>query len=64
MRNELIRSEAKRRKVKLWRIAEALGIQDSNFSRMLRHELPEARQSEILRIIEDLAQEQGDGREE
>lgn len=60
MHNEKIRVEAKRRKVTLWRIAEALGIQDSSFSRMLRHELPEAKRAQILEIIDQLAEENGD----
>ena len=36
---------------------ERLGINDGNFSRRLRHELPEDEQQRILQIINDLAAE-------
>lgn len=55
MYNKEIRNAAKARKVKMWQIAEALGIQDSAFSRKLRHELPQEEKEMILAIIEDLA---------
>lgn len=37
-----IRAKAKGAGVKLWEIADKLGITDSHFSRKLRHELPQA----------------------
>ena len=55
MSNERIRSAAKSAGVKLWQIADRLGMNDGNFSRMLRKELPEERQRQILGIIEQLA---------
>jgi len=57
MSNSVIRNEAKRNSVRLWQIAERLGINDGNFSRRLRHELPEDEQQRILQIINDLAAE-------
>lgn len=51
-----IRVRAKDAGVKLWEVAEALGITDGMFSRKLRHELPEAERCKILNIVEDLAQ--------
>ncbi len=60
MHNEKIRSYAKNKRVKLWQIAEALGQQDSSFSKMLRHELPTETQHSIMAIIDKLAGE-GDG---
>lgn len=57
MKNSDIRDAAKTAGVKLWQIAEVYGMQDSNFSRKLRRELPEAEKKEILAIIERLAQE-------
>ncbi|MBQ9733757.1 MAG: hypothetical protein IJV74_05950 [Clostridia bacterium] len=53
--NDKIRKEAKAKGVKLWQIAESLGITDCTFSRKLRHELPETEQQNILSIINDLA---------
>lgn len=55
--NVEIRAEAKRAGVMLWEIAERLGINDGNFSRKLRHELPANEKDRIMTIIEALAQE-------
>lgn len=42
--------------VKLWQIAEALGIScDSNFSRKLRRELSDEEKAQIFKIINRLA---------
>ena len=57
MANERIRQQAKATKVKLWRIADALGIVDSSFSRMLRHELSEEETARIIAIINELTKE-------
>lgn len=56
-KNDRIRSAAKAAGVKLWQVAEAVGLSDGNFSRKLRHELPEEEQNRILGIIEELAKE-------
>ena len=40
MKNKEIRDYARIKDVRLWQIAEKLNLQDSNFSRLLRHELP------------------------
>ena len=42
--------------IRLWQIAEALGITDGNFSRRLRRELSETDKERILHIIDNLAQ--------
>ena len=55
--NQEIRIEAKRSGVRLWEIAERLGMNDGNFSRKLRRELPREEQDRILAIISDLATE-------
>ena len=57
MKNVEIRSSAKSAGVKMWQIAEELHIQDSAFSRKLRHELPMEEKEKILTIIFRLAQE-------
>lgn len=41
--------------VKLWQVAERLGINDGNLSRKLRRELPQEEQERILTIIQELA---------
>ena len=53
-RNPEIKKAAKDAGIRLWRIAEKLGITDSNFSRLLRRELSEKKKREILGIIEAL----------
>jgi hypothetical protein len=57
MSNNTIREQAKKSRVKLWRVAECLGIADSVLSRKLRHELPETERDHILQIIKTLAEE-------
>ncbi len=54
MQNMDIRQEAKSAGVKLWQIAEGLGINDGNFSRRLRRELPEQEKARIRTIIKGL----------
>lgn len=55
MRNIDVREAAGCAGVKLWQIADVLGISDSSFSRKLRKELPEAEKQKIFSIIEKLA---------
>lgn len=55
--NNAIRQAAKESGVKLWQVAERYGLTDSNFSRKLRHELPEEEQRRIIGTIRDIAAE-------
>ena len=57
MSNQDIRCAAAGAGVKLWKIADALGITDSSFSRKLRKELSQEEKEKIFSIIEKLAQE-------
>ncbi len=59
--NSMIRDYARLKKVKLWQVAEKLGLHDSNFSRKLRHELPAEETEQIIQIIDDLAMEHEKG---
>ena len=54
MRNEDIKKAAKEAGIRLWRIAEKLGITDAMFSRKLRYEIPEEERKQIFSIIEQL----------
>lgn len=54
MKNQDIRQEVKEAGLHLWQIAEGLGMTDGNFSRLLRHELPEEKKSRIRTIISEL----------
>ena len=59
MANEAIREKAKESGVRLWEVAEKIGVADSTFCRQMRRELPEARQQLILRAIDELAESKG-----
>lgn len=57
MKNIDIRLYASRRGVRLWEIAEKLTLQDSNFSRKLRKELPADEKERIKGIIDEIVKE-------
>lgn len=57
MSNTEIRNAAGGCGLKLWQVAEAIGMNESAFSRKLRKELPQAEKARILAIIDRLAQE-------
>ena len=54
MKNMDIRLAAASSGVKLWQIADALGMTDGNFSRKLRKELPQEEKAKIFAIIEKI----------
>lgn len=58
MKNQEIRETAKKAGVKLWQIADELGILDVNFSKLLRHELSEEKKAEICSIIAKIEREE------
>lgn len=57
MSNQDIRRTAAGARVKLWQIADALGMADCSFSRKLRKELPQDEKEKIFSIIRRLAKE-------
>lgn len=57
MANQDIRRTAAGAGVKLWQIAEDLGIADCSLSRKLRRELPAEEKKKIFSIIEKLSGE-------
>ena len=59
MSNQDIRRTAAGAGVKLWQIADSLGITDSSFSRKLRKELPQEEKEKIFSVIQKLSQEVG-----
>jgi hypothetical protein len=54
MANETLKLYAKSNGICLWQIADHLGINDGNFSRRLRKELPVQQKEAIFKIIEEL----------
>lgn len=59
MKNQDVRRAAAGAGIKLWQIAEALGIAGCSFSRKLRRELPAEEKEKIFSIIRELTQEVG-----
>lgn len=52
--NKDIRAEIEKARVKLWEIADKLGINDSSLSRKLRKELSPDEKDRIRKIISEL----------
>ena len=46
--------------VKLWQIAEALGVTDATLSRKLRQELSEKEKEKVLSIIQEISDQNED----
>lgn len=55
MANQDIRKYAKQNGVKLWQIANTMGISEPTMTRLLRLELPEQDKIKIIRIINELS---------
>lgn len=60
MHNIDIRQAAKEAGLKLYEIAAEYGVNDGNFSRKLRWELPDTEKQRILEIINRLSGERSD----
>ena len=54
MKNQDIRNEITEAGLKLWQIADELGMADSNFSKLLRKEFSAEKKEEIRGIIKKL----------
>ena len=57
--NKDIRLEANEAGVRLWWIADQIGLSDANFSRKLRYELPNEEKEKLRAIIRDLSTDRG-----
>lgn len=55
MANQDIRYYARVKDVALWKIADALGIAESTFSKKLRHEFSDEMKERIKNIINELS---------
>jgi DNA-binding Xre family transcriptional regulator len=55
MKNEDIRAEARIRNVKLWELAEYIGISQSTLTVWLRHELSDEKKAVMLEAITTIA---------
>lgn len=63
-RNTTIKEYAKINGVYLWEVAEAMGMQDSNLSKLLRHPLSPEKENEICAIIDSIASKRKDDADE
>lgn len=54
MLNKDIREEIKNANLKLWQIAELIGIRDTEFSKMLRKELSDSDKNKIRQAIKSM----------
>ena len=59
--NKDIKNAIKQNNLKFWQVGLALGLNDGNFSRLLRKELTKDKKEKVLRIIEVLKEEQQNG---
>lgn len=57
MANEEIRQKAKQSNVTFWMIADEMGMAESTFTRLMRHELSEDQKQSILQMIEKISKE-------
>lgn len=53
--NMIVRMEMKRCGIAQWQLAEALGVHENTVQRLLRRELPTARQKELLKAVRQAA---------
>lgn len=53
--NAVVRETAKRSGVKLWQVAEKIGMSDAAFSRKLRHELTDNERKRVMEAISQVA---------
>ena len=56
--NNKIREELKKNKVFQWQLADRLEISEPTLTRLLRHELPDEKQEELIGKIREIAIEQ------
>lgn len=59
MNNTEIRVLAAERRIKMWQIADAIGIADTTFSKWMRRELPEDKKRQVLEAIDAIAARRG-----
>lgn len=57
LENTAIRTRAKAKGVRLWELAETMGISEPTITRRLRRELPAAEKVQIMALIDEIAAE-------
>lgn len=59
--NEALKSTAKRAGVRLWEVAEALGVRDFELSRLMRHPLDAELEAKALAAVEEIRAKRDQG---
>lgn len=54
MPNDWLRELARNHNIKLWQIAERIGVSDTTFSKMLRRELSDDKKNLIINTINEI----------
>ncbi len=57
--NPLIRNTINQNNLRHWEVAEAMGISDAYFSKLMRRQLPGDMESKVLAVIDDIARMKG-----
>lgn len=57
--NEDVRAAAKEKGVRFWQLAEKLGVSDTTLAKLFRHELPDNKKAQLMKIIDELALDNG-----
>lgn len=56
-KNMTVRTAAREKGVKLWQIADKIGLHQSNLSCLLRYELTDEEKGKFLQVIDEIAKE-------
>lgn len=56
-KNVKIRQALRSYSIPIWQLADAYGKAESTMYRLFRHELPEAEQEKMIRLIEEIVKE-------
>lgn len=59
--NQEVRDYARRNGVFLWELAARCGVNDGNFSRKLRQELPREDQQHLMALVDEIASDKRQG---
>ena len=54
--NEKLRDYAKKKNVRLWEVAELIGIHDTALSKLMRHDLGEHKTKDLMDAIDMIAE--------
>ena len=62
--NEKLRDYAKQKNVKLWEVAELIGIHDTALSKLMRHDLGDNKTKDLMDAIDMIAELKDENRKD